>query len=474
MRPDPVENDNLRQREVESQILALHSPAAHIRASAARRLGDLQAGMADLIECLQDPAESVRSAAAMSLGRFEADERRQEIIEMLLAAIDDPSERVCQSAIRSLGMLRAETARDEIEALLDETDPFILGSAILALARIGASDLAPRIAGYLQDESSYVKTQAARAMALLKYMPAREVITSLLEKTREERRSRGFEDPSARGDRRESDLYNLQNQLIRAAGDLQITEAVTILIDIAQKDIGFRGLAVEALIAIGADIDPQLLVGLLADPSIFLRKRLIQLITKYNYLPALTLIRPLVHEENITVRAAALQAIVRLKDATALPRIRWMCYHDSNPFIRVQAVHSLAEMLGAGAVQDMIGLAGDANYQVRRTAITYLLEWKQQDPQTLEAFARYIDDYPEDALSIEIPSQYPLPDNTRIKNEDRAPASFPLLPDELREEAGSMLNNLQRWHDELLRAPSPERQAVSSALALLMDILRNR
>jgi hypothetical protein len=34
--------------------------------------------------------------------------------------------------------------------------------------------------------------------------------------------------------------------------------------------------------------------------------------------------------------------------------------------------------------------------------------------------------------------------------------------------------NLTRWQDELLRHPSPERQALSSALALIIDHLRSR
>jgi HEAT repeat protein len=326
----------------------------------------------------------------MALGSIQSEERRDEVVDLLLSSIDDPSEKVCQSAIRSLGMLRADQARGEIEEFLEDENPYILGAAILALARLGAQDLAPRLAAFLNDTSAYVRTQSARAVGLLAYHPSGEKIVELLAQTRAARLEAGFSDPAAESGRREGDLYTLQNHLIRTAGELRLEAAVPLLLEIAQKDIGFRGLAVEALIAIGAALDPDLLVGLLADPSIYLRKRLMQLIAQYDYRLALPLIRPLLQDENVAVRVAALQTLSQMRDIEALPPIAWICFHDSNPFLRVQAVHALAELRGEQAIRDFAALASDANYQVRRAAAGYLVEWNANSTQAVAALAAFL------------------------------------------------------------------------------------
>lgn len=465
------DKDRIRQHEVESQLAALRSPSPNIRAAAARRLGDLQSGLDELLDALHDPSEYVRSAASMALGSFAGHERAGEISEFLLAEIDDASEKVCQSAIRSLGMLHARETRPEIEEFLDDPNPYILGSAVLTLARFGADDLAPRLARYLNHESSYVKTQAARAAATLKYAPAGPEIIRLLKATRAARLAEGFSDPVAGIDRREDDLFNLQNQLVRAAGELRLEDAVPLLIEIAQKDIGFRGLAVEALIAIGADIAPEMLAGLLADPSIYLRKRLVYLMIQHNYRPALPLIRTLLDDENATIRVAALQAITQMADAGSLPRVAWMSFHDSNPFIRVQAVEALAALEGPASMQRLVGLAADANFQVRRCVAAYLLQWQSTDPQALLALSRFVSDFPTDELAPTIQSFLDQQAYSPSQDAPLEPAMV-LVPPEVQSSANDLLASLEDWRQSLRRDPQPARQEAEAALDYLIDILR--
>ena len=93
-----------------------------------------------------------------------------------------------------------------------------------------------------------------------------------------------------------------------------------ILIEIAKKDIGLRGQAVEALIAIGADVAPELLTRLLSDPSIYLRKRIILLMSQFNYRPALPLLRPLLREESASIGSTTLQAVTQMNDKTRCPK----------------------------------------------------------------------------------------------------------------------------------------------------------
>lgn len=475
--PSSTDKEILRQREIDTQLNAMLSPVPSTRAAAARRLGDLQAGLGALLDALNDPAESVRAAAAMALGNFQNSQRLPEIVDFLLAAIDDPSTRVCQTAIRSLGMLRAAEARADIETFLEDTNPYILGSAILALARLGASDLAPRLAGYLSHESNYVKMQAARAVAVLKYMPAGPEIVHLLEKTRAARMAEGFSDPVARRQRGVDELYSLQNQLIRAAGELKQEAAVPLLLEIARKDIGFRGLAIEALVAIGADIDLPVLSGLLTDPSIYLRKRLIQLIAQHNYRPALPLLRQLLQEENVTIRVAALQAISEMRDTGSLPHIEWICHHDSNPFLRVQALQALAAMNDQpaerreDAIAHLLALADDANFQVRRSAVCQLLEWNITDNRALPVLARFAIDFPTDAITSQIITRLEALGVDPAQAAAHRPSPLP-APAELAPDPAQLLSGLEAWQAALGQHPSGEHQEVRAALALLIATLR--
>ena len=64
--------------------------------------------------------------------------------------------------------------------------------------------------------------QAVRAVGILKYSPAGPEIERLLQTTRQDRMAGGQPDLIARLERREDDLYSLQNHLIRTAGDLNV------------------------------------------------------------------------------------------------------------------------------------------------------------------------------------------------------------------------------------------------------------
>lgn len=467
-----IDKDILRQREIEAQLAALRSPAPNARAAAVRRLGDMQVEVGALLDMLHDPVESVRAAAAMALGNFIADPAAPDVIESLLAAIDDSSERVCQSAIRSLGMLRAQNARGEIESFLDDSNPYILGAAILSLARLGADDLAEQLAGFIHHESPYVQMQAARASGILGYAPVGPEIIRLLEKTRASRQASGFVDPAASRDRRENDLYNLQNQLVRVCGELRLSDAAPLLVDTAQKDIGFRGLAVEALIAIGAEIDPDLLARLLSDPGVYLRKRLLMLFAQYNYQPALPLLRPLLNDENFMIRVAALQALTQMRDAEALPRIHFVCLHDSNPFIRVQAVQSLVEIQGQEAMPVLLALADDVNFQVRRSAVTYLLEWKAPVDKALHSLARFYLDYPDDPFAAPIKEVLDARGFDPVQAKKPVEVPTPLLPAALEKDRSLLIDTLERWHAAIDEPSTPDRLAAQSAIGYLLDVLR--
>ncbi len=465
----------LRQQEIAHQLKMIRSNLASARAAAARRLGELKTGVEVLLDALQDSYDSVRLAAAGALGGFSGDAQVEDVIEALMAAIDDPSERVGQAAVRSLGMLRATSARPEIEELLEDSNPYIVGAAILALGRLGAEDLAPRLAEFLGHESLYIQTQAVRAVGMLNYAPAGPQLVELLAHSRKLRQSAGRLDPQAYLEHREDDIYTLQNHLVRAITGLKVKEAAPILIEIAQKDVGLRGLAVEALIASQVELNPEAIAGLFADPSAGLRRRLIGLMAQQNYRQALPFLRKLLEDPSVSSRSAAMQALTQMQDLESLPQFVWIAYHDPNPFARVQGVHSVAGLLGREAIAKLLPLSNDANFEVRRASVLHIYEHLPTEPEALAALARFARDFPSDVLAISISARlegmgYTLPP----ESEAAQPGMMPLVPVSMRTHAEPLAALLAQWRQELgdMETQDPELMKTSIALDHLLELLK--
>ena len=475
--PNSPDRELLRQQEIAHQMKMIRSNLASTRSSAARRLGELKAGASALLYALQDSYDNVRLAAAGALGSFSNDEQVGEIVEALLAAIDDPSERVGQAAIRSLGLLRADSARVEIEELLEDENPYIVGAAVLALGRMGAEDLAPRLAEFLDHESMYLQTQAVRAVGMLGYAPAGPRLVMLLANSRALRQASGQVDPQAYLEHREDDLYTMQNHLVRAITALRVPEAAPLLVEIAQKDVGLRGLAVEALIVIRAELDPEAMSGLFADPSSGLRRRLITLMVQQNYRQALPFLRKLLADTSVASRSAAMQALTQMRDLESLPQLEWIAYHDPNPFARVQGVHSVAGLLGSEAAEKLLPLTNDANFEVRRAAVLYLYEHLSAEPGAMATLARFARDFPADILATSISARLAELDYT-LPPEAEHPQLIvgPLVPQTVRARAEQLTGLLEVWRQELggSETTDPDRYKTRLALEHLIALLKNQ
>jgi HEAT repeat protein len=471
----PLDKDMLRNREIENQMALLAHPVASVRSGAARRLGEMKAGIDGLIELLSDSHEGVRAAAALALGSFAGDARISQIADYLLAAIDDPSEKVCQAAIRSLGMLRAQMAREEIETFLDDPSDYVLGAAVLALARLEANDLAPRLAELLNHPSLFVKCQAVRAVGLLKYAQAGPAIFEMLGQARAVR-ARTYQETPASQKHKEGSLNSLLGYLIRTAGDLQLEAAAPLLIDIAQNDVGMRGQAVEALMHIGANVAPELLTGLLNDPSVNLRRRLVQMMAQFEYRPSLPLLRPLLSTESAAVRGAALSAITRMGDREAIPMVERMCFHDPNPFVRAQAVQSLVSLAGAQANITLMSLVSDSNARVRQAAVTNLMSTLATSDEALPVLATFVEANPSSDLASEIARALKQKNYQPDQSLPESPTAS-LLPDNLVNEAPQILTALECWQQHIrssgLINQSPTWKNTDAALGDIILILRS-
>jgi HEAT repeat protein len=185
-------------------------------------------------------------------------------------------------------------------------------------------------------------------------------------------------------------------------------------------------------------------------------------------------IRSLLKDSNVTIREAALEAVGHWQDAFSADTVRWMCYHDANPFVRPQAISTLVSLLGREALPDLLALAGDLNVHVRQKVAFQLgqlddlppeaemvLRRLAADPETAESAAWAVQKH---QISPE-PQDAPLPD--LLLN------SLPLA---IQGEAPALLARLEAWQSDLSSLagtlPLDDLAQLDQALCTLIMALR--
>ena len=282
-----------------------------------------------------------------------------EVISHLLAAIDDPNNYVCAAAVNSLGLLEAKQAVNQVEACLEDTHPIVVQAAILALARIAPERIESRLGEYLQSDEYLIHLAATRACGWLMHQPCGERVLEAL---------KNFMAGNDQQDLKLPKLY------IEVLSRLEMRAAVPTLVEIAEREVGLRGVAVEALVEMNAEEAAAILSPLLSDPSNRLRRNLIEMMMQADYEAALPLVRPLLRDNAITVRETALAAVSKWEDRVSVEDVRQIAYSDPNPFVRPQAVITLTSLLGQDALPDLVALADDLNMHVRRAVAQSLAE----------------------------------------------------------------------------------------------------
>lgn len=407
---------------------------------------------------MSDPNGFVRSTSAEALGRS-VQLPAPEVISHLLAAIDDPNNYVCAAAVNSLGLLEAKQAVDQVEACLDDPHPIITQAAILAMARIDPERIKPRLNAFLQSEEYLIHLAATRACGWLSMQECAGFILESLQKFMTINDKQDFKLPK---------LY------IEVLARLNYQEAIPTLVEIAEREVGLRGVAVEGLIEMKAEEAAAILSPLLSDPSNRLRRNLIEMMMQANYETALPLVRPLLRDSAITVRETALAAISQWGDLVSVDDIREMAYSDSNPFVRPQAVIALVKLIGQDALADLIALSDDLNLHVRRAVAQCMAQLDYLTPEAKTALLRLAQDedttdYVRDALDVhDLEAIFPTP-------EPKAESALP-LPTALEDDAGYLLSLLENWQGEL---PNLQRHfdletlaSIDQALSVLIVALR--
>lgn len=447
-----------RQDEIERCLSLIQSRNPRDRSYAAKRLGELKARPDVLMSLMEDSNGFVRSSAAEALGRS-VDLPAPEVVSQLLAAIDDPNNYVCAAAVNSLGLLQATQAVSQVEACLDDPHPIIAQAAILAMARIDPDRIKDRLLTYLHSDEYLIHLAATRACSWLAYEPCGEFVLQAL---------KDFEVENEQPDLKLPKLY------IEVLAQLNMREAIPTLVEIAEREVGLRGVAVEALIEMNAEEAAAILSPLLNDPSNRLRRSLIEMMMKTDYEAALPLVRPLLRDSAITVREAALAAISKWGDKVSVEEVRHIAYNDPNPFVRPQAVITLTSLLGQNALPDLIELSEDLNVHVRRAVAQSLVEMDTLTAEGKAALVRLANDedtaeFARAALEAhDLTGVHPLP-----KTETRLKAPY---PEHLQDDLESLRYLLKAWQDSLLELQSDftleELSEVDQALSTLIVCLQ--
>ncbi|QTF92394.1 HEAT repeat domain-containing protein [Halomonas sp. BM-2019] len=176
-------------RGVASMLVALHDPAAAVRAAAAHALGDLggqiaMSSLPDLESLLQDSAEEVRRAAVYALGTLGAEPE----VATLARVVADPNEtnHVRGAAVEALADLREDAARPVLRRSLVDPSAEVRYWAAFALGEIGSTEELTALAALADGDSGQaengrmVSAEAAEAIARIESRATVHIIAIVL------------------------------------------------------------------------------------------------------------------------------------------------------------------------------------------------------------------------------------------------------------------------------------------------------
>ena len=455
---DHLKRTNNKQEEIDRCLKLIQSRNPRDRSYAAKRLGELKVRPDILMSLMDDPNGFVRSASAEALGRS-VELPAPEVVSHLLAAIDDPNNYVCAAAVNSLGLLQANQAVNQVEACLEDSHPIVVQAAILALARIDPNRIHDKLITYLESDEYLIHLAATRACGWLSHQACGPTILEAL---------RNFMATNQDQDLKLPKLY------IEVLAKLEIREAIPLLVEIAEHEVGLRGGAVEALVEMNAEEAASVLSPLLSDPSNRLRRNLIEMMMQADYEAALPLVRPLLKDSAITVRETALAAISKWRDLVSIEDVREIAYSDPNPFVRPQAVVTLTKLLGQEALPDLVDLAEDLNVHVRRAVAQNMASVNYLTPPAKAALLRLAEDDETAEFAREALATHDL-STVRPGYIQRDEPVVP-IPASVHDKRNELLEMLEIWQESLpglqKRFDLEELSEVDQALSRLIITLR--
>lgn len=338
----------LGDEAIASLILALEDNISTIRMRVAEMLGELKADSAvkPLTNALRDEDASVRFSVAEALGKI----GNQDAIASLMKALSDPNSQVCKSAMGALEAMNVDVLGPLLESLSDES-PSVRVFSVETLGKTGKNEaVSPLIELLAREDDSRVRQQALESLGKLGAQDAFDMLlVSLLDEDEDVR-------VAAAKTLRKIDLAKALNSLSAGLQSEDSTQQIQ---------------SVKALSALGGD-GFELLLSALKNADIEVKCEAILSLGQFKSERVLDELIPLLSDKNDKVLKSAMAALNNFEIAAVLEYLEEkLDEEDEEVDTRRSAVVAL-EQLGEPAVDLLARAMRDEDRQVRISAIDAL------------------------------------------------------------------------------------------------------
>ena len=343
----------LGDKAVASLIYALNDNISAIRMKVAEMLGELKAQSAvkPLINALKDKEAPERHSAAEALGKI----GNQDATAPLMKALSDPNIQVCKSAAEALEAMNVEVIEPLLEALSDES-PSVRDFAVETLGKLNKDEaVSPLIELLSREEDNRVRQQALESLGKLS---AQDAFDTLLVSLLDEDESICA---SAAKVLKQIDLSKTLNTLSEGLKSE----------DSAQNEVERRLQSVKALGALGGD-GFELLLAALKDADVDVRCEAILALGKIESERVLDELIPLLSDKDDKVHRSVMAAINNFDIPNVLEYLEEKLDEEYEEVETRRCAVVALEQLGEPAIDLLARVIQDEDKQVRLNAIDAL------------------------------------------------------------------------------------------------------
>ncbi|HEY4485451.1 MAG TPA: HEAT repeat domain-containing protein [Nitrospiria bacterium] len=342
----------MKQEATDVLIRAAASGSEAVREGIARILGETGGGKAAqaLIRLLLDPNGHVRQTSARSLGRL----RDPAAAGPLLNLLTDPYAGVQDAAIDALGAIALPESVARLVERLGSDNPVLRGNAVKALGKMNASEALPRLSIGLKDEDATVRQAAVEALAGFNNPEVVRLISLALGDEEKAVRlaalSAIIRHPAGNLLQHIEPLLRDDNIWVRAAvakglGDRRSEAAEALLLRLLKDKVGVVQIsAIEALVKYQDPRLIQALEALTADRDTDVVRTAIQGLGRIGDATISKRLHSFLTHSNWGIRAAAAQALGKLRDKEARETLKKIAKDDLERLVRLAAENALGDM----------------------------------------------------------------------------------------------------------------------------------
>jgi len=337
-------------------------------------------------------------------------------IPFLQAALSHENDNVKIVALHSLLWLGEVPASDKLEALLSHTDKAVQIETLESLAGVQSNQILPRLFDLFVNEDDTICTMAVKVLAAYPFDSLSELLESMAESERAERRRRaalllGHLEDSRCCRLIKTLLTDLDKQVrieaIKAAGMRKFVETFSMVHQaLTDPDLGIKETAVMALAEFGNN--PVIMEDILAlfgkhgellDYAVIkavgvvgyekagarllehlqgsqlsnnLVYSLLETLREISYKPASeVIINHYLHHQDLDIRRMAVEVLGHFCDQDSLQEIETVV-HDPHWSVRISAIKALEKIAGTRATQIIVDALNDKDFLVRKQAVIAL------------------------------------------------------------------------------------------------------